>query len=390
MGGVRDLAHVNVAGGDELLCLWPRHGGVYAWGREMLVAFMESPCRYKHPPEAARDHTGIWKRGYLRLRRSLDGGQTWSDDGKAFDNSQPYERQRRILRLDEFRPHTGPVLERLDMSGPDAVFLMGRAWCGEDLPTLRTRGPVVYCLRSTDRGRHWDETPAVLRPARSRFLIHFANNNLRTKTGRLICWVAGEETPEAPCAAAGCGPQLYASDNEGAEWLFLSEIWNDPAGRIRASYPHLIVLPSGRWLCFMECRHVSGDQRTPWTAVCSSDDEGLNWTAPRALAAWTHAPFPLRLADGRILVIYMRCAPDPTGLYLIYSEDDGVHWSTPQLLRGDGLQAGPHSAIDGAYPVALSLDGQRVFVVYGWETDEDDVPWYGGRSRISGTYFTLA
>ena len=388
METARDVLHAKVGGGENLLCLWPRHGTLRVWGREMMVAYMESPCNYKHPQEVARDHTGIWKRGYLRVRRSLDGGATWQDDGKAFDNSLPFERQRHILRLEEYRGHSGPALEPLDMSGPDAVFLPGRSWCGDEIPGKRIRAPVAYCLRSTDRGRSWSSVPSVLWPARSTFLVDFGNSVMRTEAGRWLCWVAGQNDAESESPAAGCGPQLYGSTDNGATWLFLNEIWNDPAGRVICSCPHVITLPSGPWLCFMECRFAAGDPRSPWTAVCTSRDGGLNWSAPRTIAVWSHAPFPLRLRDGRIVVIFTRCAPDPTALLYLVSEDDGEHWSAPVVLRDDGVRAGPKGRIDGAYPVAEQMDDGRVFTAYGWEHDDEDVPWHGGRSFIAGTFFS--
>jgi hypothetical protein len=389
MGSAQGVRHIMLGGGENLLCLWPRHGLLRIWGSELLTAYMESPCGYRHPQEAARDHTGIWKRGCLRLRRSVDGGETWADAGKAFDNSLPYDRQRQVLHLDEYRRCDGPAMEQLDMRVPEAVFLMGRAWCGDDLPALRVRAPVLYCLRSTDKGGSWSAIPSVLWPAHSGYLTGFANNVLRTSGGDLLASVAGQNTIEKSCAAAGCGPQLYGSLDEGATWTFRGEIWNDPAGRVAGSHPRIVQLASGRWLCFMECRHAEGDARTPCTAVCLSEDEGLNWSAARTIAAWTDGPFPLRLRDGRLIVIFMRTAPDPTGLFFIVSEDDGLHWSRPICLRDDALRTGPRGIIGGAYPVAEQLDDGRVFAVYGWEHDDEDVPWYGGRNFIAGTFFDV-
>lgn len=93
---VRNIEHIIVGGGKGLLCHWPRQGGLWAWGRELLVAYIESPCSYSDIKETGHDQNGIWKRGYMRLRRSTDGGVTWENAGKVFDNSLPLNDQRKF------------------------------------------------------------------------------------------------------------------------------------------------------------------------------------------------------------------------------------------------------------------------------------------------------
>ena len=179
MSRLKGVQHVAVGGGRNLVCHWPRQGGIWHWGNEILVAYIESPCEYTDPKQVSHGREGIWKRGYVRLRRSMDGGQTWTDAGKAFDNSLSVEEQRRILHLDEYHGHGGPEREEIDISLPDAILLMGRAWCGSE-----TRNPdgtvfrdnVAYCFRSPDRGRHWEAVPSILWPNHTRTVVELANN----------------------------------------------------------------------------------------------------------------------------------------------------------------------------------------------------------------------
>jgi hypothetical protein len=184
-------------------------------------------------------------------------------------------------------------------------------------------------------------------------------------------------------------PQLYASEDHGASWNPYGEIYRDPTGLIAASYPHVVVLPSGRWLCFLGCWYVAGGARVRWTSLCHSDDEGLNWSQPRRVHVWSVSPFPILLRDGRLVVVFMRRRPDPTGLYAIVSEDEGAHWSRPLVIRDDTVAAGPLGSVDGGYPVAIQVADGRVFVAYYWQHDDPDVPWHGGRKYIGGTFFTL-
>ena len=74
---------------------------------------------------------------------------------------------------------------------------------------------------------------------------------------------------------------------------------------------------------------------------------------------------------------------------MTWSEDEGRRWSRPAALRTDTLKAGPRGEIDGAYPVAVELPDGRVLAAYCWQQEEEDVPWYGGRSFIGGTFFRL-
>ena len=394
MATLKDVHHIVVGGGRELVCHWPRQGGLWCWKDEMLVGYIESPCEYQDPESVRHGQEGIWKRGYVRLRRSLDGGETWADAGKLFDNSVSIAQQRRVLRLDDYHGHRGPEREKMDMGSPDAILMMGRAWCGPER-TLAD-GTVVldnvsYCFRSPDRGRHWETVPSILWPHHTRTVVELANNTLKLGDRRLVCWLVGYGGIEG-VANSGNGvysPQLHLSENDGVTWDFYGEIYTDPHNRIAASYPQVVVLPSGRWLCFMGCWYPAGGTRIRWTSLCHSDDAGLNWSAPRRIHVWSVSPFPILLTDGRLVVIYMRRAPDPTGLYAIVSEDEGRHWSEPVAIRDDTLPAGPRGITDGGYPVAAQMPDGRIFTAYYWQHDDPDVPWHGGRKFIAGTFFEL-
>jgi hypothetical protein len=405
MAILEDVGHVVVGGGPDLVCHWPRQGGIWHWGDEILVAYIESPCEYKEEREVGHGQDGIWKRGYVRLRRSLDGGLTWSDAGKVFDNSLPLQQQRRVLHLDEYHHenitgHVGAKRESIDMSNPDAILIMGRAWCGDEikLPDGTTaRDNVTYCYRSPDRGLRWEEVPSIVWPNCTRTVVELANNTLKLGAHRLVCWVVGSEGIEGVIGAGTYSPQLYASEDDGVTWDFYTEVFHDATARIAASYPHVVALPSGRWLCFLGCwrqslgcGHQHGRPRDiRWTSLCVSDDEGLNWSEPRRMHSWSVSPFPILLNDGRLVVIYMRRVPDPTGLYAIVSEDEGLHWSPPACIRDDIPACGPREFIDGGYPVAIQMDDGRIFTAYYWQHDDPDVPWYGGRKFIAGTFLRL-
>ena len=137
MSALKSVSHVVVGGGPNLVCHWPREGGIWRWGDELLVGYIEAPCEYTDPQQVSHALGGIWKRAYVRLRRSLDGGLTWTDDAKVFDHTLTVDQQRQVLRLDDYDAHVGPPREDIDMTPQDAILIMGRAWCGPESASSR-------------------------------------------------------------------------------------------------------------------------------------------------------------------------------------------------------------------------------------------------------------
>lgn len=288
-----------------------------------------------------------------------------------------------------------PARESFDPHAPDSIILMGRSWCGR--PVLKENGEITYnnvpfAFRSSDRGRSWEETPTVILPNHTETLVELANNYL-LDDGRIYAWfvgfdgVEGEKTKDH--GRMVYSPQLYASDTNGETFDFYQEIYTDSTGGTAASYPHIIPLDTGRWLCFLSHWFPRGSSRNRWTTILFSDDKGLNWSRPTTIQSWCVSPYPLRLEDGRLLVISMRRNPDPTGLTLIMSDDNGASWSEPVFLRSDTIAAGPLGGVDGGYPVAVEVEKNRVFAAYYWQMDDPDIPWYGGRKFIGGTFFEV-
>jgi hypothetical protein len=89
-------------------------------------------------------------------------------------------------------------------------------------------------------------------------------------------------------------------------------------------------------------------------SLCASEsDNCFSWSEPRMIASNVHEPWPLRLRDGRIVVVFAR-RQQPAGLGVIVSGDDGRSWSEPTMIAGD---------VGG--PVATELDDGRIFAAYG-------------------------
>jgi hypothetical protein len=192
---------------------------------------------------------------------------------------------------------------------------------------------------------------------------------------------------------------LYGSDDGGITWEYLAEVAHDPSGKGRPTYANLLQLPGGRLQCYM--LNIDGIRNA--IQLACSDDGGFNWSDPKPIVAWGQSPWvtqkggyawsgarrknyhyrspwPLRLRDGRIVVLFGR-RKRPFGIGLIISEDEGESWSSEAVLRADA------SDVDLGYPVATQLDDGRIFTAYYFM--EDDGNNLGGTRFIAASFFNV-
>jgi hypothetical protein len=194
---------------------------------------------------------------------------------------------------------------------------------------------------------------------------------------------------------------LYGSDDDGLTWEYLAEIACDPSGGGRPTYAGLLLLPSGRLLCFM--LHLGGQGH--FVGMNHSDDGGWSWSRLAPIVRWGHSPWravrrarynrfreyrreenfyrspwPMLLHDGRILVLFARRKP-PYGIGGIVSEDEGDSWSQEFILRDDG------NVQDLGYPVATELNDGRIFTAYYYNLDDGNK--FGGSRFIGGSFFRV-
>jgi hypothetical protein len=189
---------------------------------------------------------------------------------------------------------------------------------------------------------------------------------------------------------------VYGSDDSGLTWEYLAEVARDPTGSGRPTYAGLLLLPSGRLQCYM--LNIGGIHNA--IEMGYSDDGGYSWSVPKPIVSWGQSPWaarrksevahhgvhyrspwPMRLRDGRIVVIFGRRKP-PFGIGLLVSENDGTTWSAEVIVRDDG------SGGDLGYPVATQLDDGRIFTAYYFV--EADGNHFGDTRHIAGSFFHLA
>ena len=400
---VSDIRHIRVHGDKGVYCGHPRQGGIYNFGDgELVVIHNHAPCAYQSPEDVRHDEFGYHSRSEVLLQRSLDGGETWPDElsVRIWDEAAPLEeRRRRLFVRDAPR-------EVIDLSHPESMIFFGRSWSGEQRPDGGHR-IICFALRSGDKGRTWEQIPTIVPPPPQVLQVHRDGHPLvRMPDGSLLGAMSGhgEASPGQVL--------LYGSDDDGLTWEYLAEIARVPTGGGRPTYAGLLLLPSGRLLCFM--LHIGG--RGHFIGMNTSDTGGYSWSEVVPIVRWGHSPWrarirawargaesppaylrgeaqvlgpprkhyrspwPMLLSDGRILVLFARRMP-PYGIGGIVSEDEGKSWSHEFIIRDDA------SSPDIGYPVATELDGGRIFAAY-YYTEEDGNP-FGGSRFIGGSFFRV-
>lgn len=383
---LRKIQHVVLDCDRRSYCGHPRQGGIQNFGGgEIAVLYRRAPCNYETEKDVSHSPSeGYMSRSDIVLRRSYDHGQTWraQDEVIVWSNSLALEKKREFFSQDPDRR------ARLDMSKPDAMFFIG--FTSMSVRDPRTKKLVnstpklsgAFQIRSVDRGRTWERVPLVIEGWGYPPLVALPDGtHARTAgSGRVF---------------------LSVSKDHGMSWTRVSEIGGDKPGVRRFSYSGLLALPNGRLQCYVLM--FEGCQAL---AVTESDD-GLAWSPLRPIVRygrgpwtarrWTsstyalrtayggwgqryRSPWPLRLRDGRIVVVFAR-REYPPSIAAIVSEDDGRTWSDEAIIRDDA------EGSDMGYPVATELDDGRIFTAYYYQLNDGNA--FGGTRFIGGSFFEL-
>ena len=388
-----DVRHTKLCYSKDRMCAHPRQCPIHNYGGgHITVIHHHAPSAYRVRNDIGHGQFGYKGRAKILLQRSFDYGETWPTEHEVviWDDSLPLEEKRAILRQAD-----DPTLprEEIDLSSPDSSVYFARPATGPERADGR---PAVECyaFRSGDRGHTWETVPTRVNPPTGLGYVHIdAGPWVQFGDGTQLV-VASIGSDEGNTALG-----IYGTDNNGLSWNYVAEVANDPTGRGRPTYAVLLLLPSGRLQCYM--LNIQGIRNA--IQMSYSDDGGYSWSEPKPVVAWGQSPWaaltrrhiwsgarrqgvhyrspwPLRLRDGRIVVIFGRRQP-PFGMGLIVSEDDGATWSAEAVIRADA------SDWDLGYPVATELDDGRIFTAYYFM--EDDGNNFGGTRHIAGSHFRL-
>lgn len=327
---------------------WPANYGIWHWGDEIVLGFTVGVHR-----SVARGHAIDKSQPFVNMQaRSLDRGQTWRVE--AFKGMRPGgrgfsadEHMNAGLRLSEVMDANTAAIPAQPLSfwHPDFAIMLAR--------TGLARGVFSFFYVSFDRCRSWAG------PYR---LPMFGQTGIAARSDLII---QGEHTAlfflTANKADGAEGKVVCVqTDDGGQSFALLSEVGGEPAGRGDfAIMPASLQLPSGRILCARRCRE--GESGLSWIDLYASDDLGASWrflSRPAEFRRPGHSGNPPclnALSDGRLLLIYGN--RDDYNICARVSEDDGASWSGEIVLRG-GANG------DMGYVRAVVLDDDSVVAAY--------------------------
>jgi hypothetical protein len=366
-------------------CGHPRQGiFAYFGGGEIVVGHNHASCEYRTPNDVKHDLGGYHSRAVMLLQRSADGGKSWPRENEVivYDEKMTTPQKRAFLYQENARR------EPYDMFRPESVFFFGRTYLPED------RDSVARCfsLRSPDKGRTWEKAPTIVRhPDGDLAWVHKdCHPVVRMPDGRTLLAAMSLSNPG--------GPGIYASEDQGLSWRFLSRVGWDRSGQGRFTYVGLLRMADGELQCY--ALHIASGSSTVEgckNAIClfRSRDGGKTWTDPVPIvgegrACWKgpaksghvhyRSPWPLLLKDGCILVLFARRWM-PMGIGGVLSADRGRTWSEEFVVRDDAPSA------DLGYPVACQLEDGRIFTAYYYTMPDGN--GFGGTRYIAGTRFGI-
>ena len=295
---------------------WPANYGMWIWDDEILVGY--SKGWYKDLGE--RHHIDRERPEEFWHARSLDGGKTWSHEHPAEKGDLIPEGAalHGTEKPGQKIPPTTDCPGGIDFTHPDFAF------------TFRMnniQGGISRFYYSYDRGKDWEgpfNLPNFGSPgtaARTDFIVHDKHD------ATFFITVAKANAEE--------GRVIAVRTKDGCKtWEKLGDVGPEPEIGF-SIMPSSVQLDDGTLLT--ATRRRLNEYR--WNDLYRSLDGGKTWhfmNRPVRDAGIGNPPAMNKLQDGRLCITYGFRA-EPFSICAVFSEDDGVTWSEPFVLRDDGL-----------------------------------------------------
>ena len=427
-----DHRHTIVHRDEQMYFYATNRGGIWNFGDgEIAVAYLAVPIDYnvmrdgpnknwhRHcgGPRSMWGHHERWgnESGCI-ISRSFDNGETWPDKERQWiwNNDRTTDEI-----LDWLRPRDRSEREEIDLGDTDSIIhfchgtylkhpLGGVGIEPHSFDLGRRRLMPTFSLRSTDRGRTWEEHATLIdNPSWAPNGGYLATNLGHVRFDNGVLGITGAiYWRHAQC--------FYVSYDNGMSWEYCSEVVRVSGHLTRSApgvenvgynYSGVHRLPDGRVMCSMH-KHPPGNP-----CVAFSEDDGMTWSQPRfitgpgnhygnmadpeperplhdvALANRWRCPSALVTSDGRIVVLFTRRTPNlgNRGIMGVVSEDLGETWSEEFVVRGDGY------SYDMGYQVLTELSDGRIFTAYWFCAKDQDEPIEEVQivRHIAGTFFRL-
>lgn len=335
---VYDIQHGVIFYEDGQFGGWPANHGIWSWGNEILVGFIQANYLEKKGLHPYDQNTAKAK-----YARSKDGGVSWAIED-AFERGQTAigadhnispEKAQIPVELTESMP---------DFTNPDFIFTF--------LRHNNNNGPSHFYY-SNNRGQQW-EGP-----------FEFPNLGTTGVASRTDYIVEGKRELSAFLTISKRnsreGNVIYVTTEDGGlNWNIKSWVGLEHGG--------FDIMPSSLRLSATELittiRTRTEDRLDLITSYYSSDN-GRQWERLRDPVADTgrggSPPTLIKLQDGRLALGYIYRSEFGSRVNVRFSSDNGRTWSDEIMLRGgDGANR------DTGYPRMIQRPDGKVIIIYYW------------------------
>lgn len=341
------IHHLKVYYEEGKFAGWPANNGIWSWGDEILVGFVQAD----HMERSG--HTYDQSTTRYKYARSLDGGKTWNIE-------DAYKAGKTALSHDHkgIEPKSTPqeLNESIDFSHPDLVFTLSR---------MNNHDGPSHFYYSYNRGKEFEGpfalpnlgTPGIA--ARTDYIVEGKNE------AGVFLTIAKENQREGRVA-------MFRTSDGGLTWTNHAWLGDEPEG--------FDIMPSTERLSQSEIlttiRSRDVDPRRDYLKAFYSDDNGDSWKKLNEPAFDTGAggspPALVKLQDGRLALAYIFRSKYGSRVHLKFSENDGQSWSQEITLRSND-----DATNDVGYPRMVQRSDGKLVVVYYWNhaADEDNPPY---------------
>ncbi len=332
-------------------------------GGDLYVVFRRAP---HHPQDG---HTHIDVRSTALLKKSTDGGKSWTTVGSPIAGHLP---------------QAGVQDPSLTILAECTFLLTYFHWRhAPEHPAARqdTLFEGAWVRRSADQGQSWSAPIHV--PVDDATELAVSEPTIEQANGALL--LTGYAVTQDGGQAA-----FYARSADGGQsWSPPSRIAHDPSGLVDFQEPALLDLGEGHLLCVMRAvdRHIAIDDpdegkrrwgRVAWLYQSHSWDNGSSWEPYQRTTMYGHPPNLIQLGDGRVLCTYGH-RREPFGIRACVSRDRGQSWESQHevVLRADG------GGVDIGYPSSVALADGTILTAYYFHTEQNPL------RRIEATHWRL-
>ncbi|MSU73418.1 MAG: DUF4440 domain-containing protein [Opitutus sp.] len=307
----------------ENVCAWPKL--TLLKDGTLIAALYNQPSHGLLPGDVA-----CWA--------SNDGGVTWQRRGNATNHEG----------------NSAWFNHALGVAGNGDLLVATSGWNYAAASGAKTDTPLVPVVtRSADGGKTWKQIGRFPEaPESGKSLIPFGNIE-RGDEGvlRVAAYAFGRGLPP-PRSDTG---YIVSSVDNGATWSITATI-----GKPEVNETDLLHVGGNRWLAAARNLGTLNGRGAHGMDIYVSDDDARTWRKHGRLTSPNEHPGDLlKLADGRILLVYGdRRGPD-FGVNAMLSTDGGLNWSPEFRFAGGFLSR------DSGYPSSVQLrDGTIVTAYY--------------------------